>query len=97
MDDVQTINNCILDVMYTKVFGEIEVLTAMIEVSKTSIVVRYPQTVTSCHDLGGCVTYRRLLDWMIEFIDTLYIQLGTTGNYSATAIPTLYSSPLHSH
>jgi hypothetical protein len=38
-----------------------------------------------------------LLDWMIGFIDTLYIQLGTTGNSSATAISALYSSPLHMH
>jgi hypothetical protein len=83
--------------MYRKVSGEIEVITAMSKLSKTSIAVRYSKTVTCCHDLGGCVTYRRVLDWMIGFIDTLYIQLGTTGNYSATAIPTLYSSPLHTH
>jgi hypothetical protein len=41
------------------------------------------------------VTYRRVLDWMIGFIDTLYTPLGTTGNYSAIAISTLYSSLLH--
>jgi hypothetical protein len=34
---------------------------------------------------------------MIGFIDTLYIQLGATGNYSDTAISTRYSSPLHTH
>jgi hypothetical protein len=44
---------------------------------------------------GVCVTCRRVLDWMIGFIDTLYTQLGTTGSYSAIAISTLYSSPLH--
>jgi hypothetical protein len=41
------------------------------------------------------VTIDRVSDWMIGFIDTLYIQFGTTGNCSATAISTLYSSPLH--
>jgi hypothetical protein len=29
------------------------------------------------------VTYRRVLDWIIEFIETLYTPLGTTGNYVA--------------
>jgi hypothetical protein len=44
---------------------------------------------------GLCVTYRRVLDWIIGFIDTLFTQLGTTGNYSAIAISKLYSSMLH--
>jgi hypothetical protein len=37
--------------------------------------------------LSGCACLiRRVLVWMIEFIDTLNTPLGTTGNYSVTAI-----------
>jgi hypothetical protein len=41
------------------------------------------------------VTYRWVLDWMIGFIETLYTPLGSTGNYSAITIPTLYRSLTH--
>jgi hypothetical protein len=34
---------------------------------------------------GFGVTYRRVLGWVIGFIDTLYTVLGTTGNQSAIA------------
>jgi hypothetical protein len=43
------------------------------------------------------VTIRQVLDWLIVFSDILYIQLVTTINYSAIALSTLYSSPLHTH
>jgi hypothetical protein len=35
--------------------------------------------------VGMCVTYRRILGWVIRFIDTLYSPLGNTGNYSTIA------------
>jgi hypothetical protein len=48
-----------------------------------------------CYLLRACVSYRWVLDWMIGFIDALSIPLGTTGNYNAIVIPTLYRSLLH--
>jgi hypothetical protein len=41
-----------------------------------------------------CVTYRRILDWMIQIIDNLYIHLVTTSNGRPIAISALYSSLL---
>jgi hypothetical protein len=35
------------------------------------------------------------MDWIIGFVEHLYTPLGTTRNYSATAISTLYGSPQH--
>jgi hypothetical protein len=42
-----------------------------------------------CHVYGVCISYRPVLDWMIGFIDTIYTELGTTGDYSAIVISTL--------
>jgi hypothetical protein len=47
---------------------------------------------------GLCVTYRRVLDWVIGFIDTLYIHdSGLQAITALSLIYTLYSSPLHTH
>jgi hypothetical protein len=55
----------------------------------------------ACISGNNIVTYRgccirRVLDWMIGYTDALYIQLGTTGNYSAIAdLHTLYFTVTH--
>jgi hypothetical protein len=41
---------------------------------------------------------RRVLDWMIEFIDTLFTQTARSiGNTALSLFYALYSSPLHTH
>jgi hypothetical protein len=47
------------------------------------------------HVYGVCVSIRNVLDWMIGFVDILYIQLVTKNNYSAIAISMFYNSLLH--
>jgi hypothetical protein len=51
--------------------------------------------IATCRGGGVCVTYTRVLDWMIGFIGNLSIQLVTTINYNAIVIPIFYRSLLH--
>jgi hypothetical protein len=47
--------------------------------------VKYNEEIIATIFRGLRVTYRRGLDCMIGFIDTVYTALGTTHNYNATA------------
>jgi hypothetical protein len=40
--------------------------------------------------MGVLMTYRRVLDWMIGFIDNLYRELGTIDHPELSLIYTLY-------
>jgi hypothetical protein len=45
-----------------------------------------------------CISdYRRVLDWIIGYIDNLLTQFGITGNTALSLFYTLYSPPLHTH
>jgi hypothetical protein len=52
---------------------------------KVDLVVYNLQLVLS-RCIGVRVTYKRVLDWVVGFIDTLYTQFASTGNYSAIVV-----------
>jgi hypothetical protein len=71
-----------------KAFPDMDVLTKYDQIEPIHLpqsVVTYLFTPCILSRVWVCRTYRRVLNWMIGFINSLYMQLGTTGKYSAIA------------
>jgi hypothetical protein len=69
--------------------------------SRIPYVNKFPSIGQALHThihIVTCITdYRRGFDLMIGILNTLFTQVGTTGNMALLLIYTLYSSPLHTH